>query len=256
MLTEEKLTSLLIERAQSDLITQQVLLGINWTIFQAQSASATSSVGLCFSPINIPRNLPWSGTLAGQPVNELSRWFASDNPCEAAIGLAAVNAVINQSDNSLIQKSLPLMVNDNFHLSVFDYFSEQLTDARVIIIGRYPGLDRYKKQFNFQCIERRPGPDDLPESAAKTELPKADWVFITASSIANKTLPSLLSYCQNAKVVLMGPTMPWLAEWEEFGVDYLAGVEVMDVQRLYQIVAEAGGTRIFEDAVRYRVLAF
>ncbi len=44
-------------------------------------------------------------------------------------------------------------------------------------------------------------------------------------------------------------------EWADFGVDYLAGVAVRDAERLVQIAAEGGGTRIFEDAVDYRVLS-
>jgi uncharacterized protein (DUF4213/DUF364 family) len=52
----------------------------------------------------------------------------------------------------------------------------------------------------------------------------------------------------------MGPTMPWLPELAEFGIDYLAGVSVTDSDALRQTVAEGGGVRIFETGVQYRVL--
>ena len=54
----------------------------------------------------------------------------------------------------------------------------------------------------------------------------------------------------------MGPTVPWLPEIHEFGIDYLAGVEVIDAEKLYQTVAEGGGMRIFDNAnaLRYRIV--
>ena len=251
----QALYSILRECAQSTAIVERVLLGINWTIAQTRCDTSPNSSGLCFSPLDIPRNLDWPGTLVGRKANELVTWIERDEPSAVAVGLATINAVLNHSANNLLRDAIALEINDSSHLAVFDYFSPQLTGASVAIIGRYPGLDRFKSQFNFTCIERRPGPDDLPESAAETILPQSDWVFITASSLANKTLPHLLQLSRDAKVVLMGPTMPWMAEWADFGVDYLAGVEVIDPQRLEQIVAEAGGTRIFHDAVQYRVLS-
>jgi len=87
-------------------------------------------------------------------------------------------------------------------------------------------------------------------------LPQADWVFITATSIPNKTFPRLARLSRNAITVLMGPTTPWLPELYHFGIDYLAGVEVVDAESLRHTLSEGGGVRIFDDgAIRYRVAA-
>jgi uncharacterized protein (DUF4213/DUF364 family) len=51
----------------------------------------------------------------------------------------------------------------------------------------------------------RPFPDTLPESAAPEILSGADWTFLTASAIANQTLPRLLALAQGSRIVLMGP---------------------------------------------------
>lgn len=255
MITPQAIYSLLAEKGRSDGVAEQILLGINWTIAQCRLNNGGLSTGLCFSPISIPRNLPWSGSLSGQPTRELTRWISSEDPCEMAIALGVTNAVINRPDNPLLRDAEPLHSETHPHLAVFDHFAPQLAGANVAIIGRYPQLENYRKQFEFVCIERRPGPGDLPESAATWALPRADWVFITASSIANRSLPQLLELSRNARVVLMGPSMPWLPEWVEFGVDYLAGVEVTRHDSLRCIVGEAGGTRIFGNAVNYRLLS-
>ena len=52
----------------------------------------------------------------------------------------------------------------------------------------------------------------------------------------------------------MGPSMPWVAEWADFGVNYLAGVRIRDAERLLQILLEGGGTNIFGESVAYQLL--
>ena len=97
-------------------------------------------------------------------------------------------------------------------------------------------------------------PRKLAAVLAPETLAGADWAFITASSLANHSLPQLLQWARGARIVLMGPSTPWLAEWADFGVQYLAGVAVQEPKELFGIAAEGGGTRIFEQAVRYKVL--
>jgi len=251
-LNADALYQLLIDRAQIAATLQQMALGLNWSLATVETAGGVAH-GLCFSPVQAPRNLPWPGSLAGMPVNGLIPWLLSWNDSEAVVGAAIVNAIINHQ-SSLLQQAQSLYCDTAPHLAVFEHFKPQLAGARVAIIGRYPGLDIYRDAFDFQCIERRPGPADLPDAAANWALPQADWVFITASSIANKTLPHLLGLCQHATVVLMGPSLPWLAEWADFGVNYLAGVSIDDPARLLQILLEGGGTRIFGESVTYQLL--
>jgi uncharacterized protein (DUF4213/DUF364 family) len=139
-------------------------------------------------------------------------------------------------------------------LRVFAHFTAPTEGATVIVVGQYPGLDDLWSARTYTCLERRAFAGAVPDSAAEYLLPRADWVFVTASAIANKTLPRLLELSRQATVVLMGPSLPWLEEWADFGVDFLAGVVVRDQTRLWQVVAEGGGTRIFADAVEYRLL--
>ncbi|MDK2776222.1 MAG: DUF364 domain-containing protein [Pseudomonadota bacterium] len=254
-----RIYDLIAARAVSDASVEQVLLGLNWSLVSVRSAAGrTTEQGLCYSPVNPPRNLSWPGTLTGRRVNDLLPWLHSWENSETVVALAAANAVL-ASDNALLlgaqrigahrQQNIPA------NLAVFAHFAEQIRGKRVAVIGRYPQLQRFEEICDLVCIERNPGPQDLPDTAANYILPQADWVFITASSLANKSLPHLLWLARRARVVLMGPSMPWLAEWAEFGVDYLAGVRVEDEALLQRIIAEGGGTRIFDQAAPYRVAA-
>jgi uncharacterized protein (DUF4213/DUF364 family) len=226
-----------------------MLLGLNWSVAEARTS------GICFSPVDPPRTLAFPGTLAGRPTADLAPWVRSFDPCEATVGCAVINAVVNDEGNRCIARSEPIRGAGPSHLRVFEHFASRLDGADVVVVGRYPGLDALWEGRRYACIERRPTPGTLPDAAAEYVLPRADWVFLTGSAIANKTLPRLLELGRRATVVLLGPSVPWLSEWADFGVDYLAGVVVRDPEKLMQIAAEGGGTRIFEDAVDYRLLS-
>ncbi len=169
------------------------------------------------------------------------------------MGLAATNAIINCSDNLLLKSALPLTVSSqqSANLAVFEHFKPRLSGQRVVVVGRYPGLEQFCAGLTVTVLERLPTDHDLPDSAAEFVIPQADWVFITASAIMNKTLPRLLELARYAVTVLMGPSLPWLDEWADFHVDYLAGVRVVDTARCQQIVTEGGGMCLFGEGVQY-----
>lgn len=254
------LYSLLLDRvSQAPTATvQSVTLGLNWSLTRLENGAC----GLAFSSRELERDLPWPGTLAGQSVQSLAHWLTRWSAVEAVIGATAVNAALQQQAWPEARLSLAQHVPSDTppHLAVFRYFarefSNEMQDANIIVVGSYPGLNTLRDFPAYTCLERRSLPGTLPDTAAEHLLPQADWVFLTGSSIANKTAQRLLTLSREARVVLMGPSVPWLAEWQQFGVDFLAGVEVTDPDRLQQIVAEAGGTRIFGNAVHYCIHQF
>ncbi|CAI8718603.1 DUF364 domain-containing protein [Methylocaldum szegediense] len=230
---------------------REVLIGLVWTYCEAET------VGLAMSPGISTRTLPWAGTLRGKSVAELAVWVREFDPYRATVGMAAVNAAINGLQLPAPGLSLSLQSESGNNLAVFEHFLPEIKGRRVVVIGRYPGLDRFAEQhgLNLTVLERQPGQGDLPDTACEYLLPEAEWVFITASSIPNKTFPRLAALSANAVSVLMGPTTPWLPDLYHFGIDYLAGVEVSDREALRQTVAEGGGVRIFETGLRYRIAA-
>jgi len=237
---------LLLDYAGSDTQVTELSIGPVWTVCKAQHT------GLAMSPGIPTRTLSWPGTLAGRTLAELAGWITDWEPYKATVAMAAINCSLNRYELPSGITLLP--APDSANLAVFDHFLPRLQGKKVVVIGRYPGIERYAEQVNLSIIERQPMQGDYPDPACEFLLPDADWVFLTASSITNKTFPRLAELAQHATTVLMGPTVPWLPELHEFGIDYLAGVEVIDPVKLYQTAAEGGGVRIFDDAVRYRIV--
>lgn len=228
---------------------EQVCIGQVWTLVRV-----AGQTGLCMTPQSYSRTLPWSGTLCGRPAGELIGWLSSWQPFESALAVATLNAVLagTETARALMQEATPVGAGN---LAVFHALREQIVAGRIGIIGRYPGLERALEGIDYLCFERAPGMDDLPDPAAEYLLPDCDWAFITASALANKTLPRLLQLGARARRVLMGPSLPWSPLWQRWGVSCLAGVEVLDDARLWQTVSEGGGVRIFEGGVGYRLLS-
>ncbi len=239
--------NLLLESSQTNTLVQEIIIGLTWTYCQADG------IGLCMSPGQPTRTLPWSGTLVNMKIADLAPWLESWDSYQATVAMAAINAVIN-SKSPLLDSSVPLSPHSCANLAVFEHFLPLIRGKRVVVIGRYPGLGKYEQEIDLIVLERQPTAQDLPDTACEYLLPEADWVFLTATSIVNKTFPRLVELSQNAKLVLMGPTLPWLPDLADMGIDYLAGVAVTNPGALRQTIAEGGGTRIFDVGVQYRVL--
>jgi uncharacterized protein len=238
----QRVYELLLDHATGNNVVESVNIGLVWTLCKAQH------YGLAMSPHTPTRTLPWSGTLIGKPLRELCAWINEWDAHQASIGMAAINAAINA-------QPLPAGISlPAGNLAVFEHFLPQLHGKNVVVIGRYPHIERYAEHIDLHIIERQPTASDYPDPACEFLLPDADWVFLTATSLVNKTFPRLTELSQHATMVLMGPTTPWLPELADFGIDYLAGVEIINAEKLQQTVAEGGGVRIFETGVHYRVV--
>lgn len=241
-----RIYELLLDYASSDAQVTDLNIGPVWTVCKAQHT------GLAMSPANPTRTLSWPGTLSGKTLAELAGWITDWEPYKATVAMAAINCSLNRYELPSGITLLPAANTAN--LAVFEYFLPRLQGKKVVVVGRYPGIERYAEQLNLSIIERQPVPGDYPDPACEFLLPTADWVFLTASSMTNKTFPRLAELAGHATTVLMGPTVPWLPELHEFAIDYLAGVEIIDPVKLYRTAAEGGGVNIFKDAVRYRIV--
>lgn len=241
----------LLDYCSSTQTIERITIGLVWTVCQTRHHQTLHS-GQAMTPVAPTRTLQWPGTLAGQPLKDVAQWVRQWEPYQACVGMAAINCSIN---SGYIPKGYLLDCEAGpANLSVFGHFLPLTEGQKVVVIGHYPGIEHYAEQYGWQVLERTPSAGDYPDPASEFLLPDADWVFLSASTIPNKTFPRLAQLAASAKTVLMGPTVPWLPELHSFAIDYLAGVAVVDADALYQTAAEGGGVRIFETGVRYRIL--
>jgi uncharacterized protein (DUF4213/DUF364 family) len=186
--------------------------------------------------------VPEAGKLTGRKASELISWMTSPDVTACAVGLAALNALVNPFAAAVESDILELIsVGPEDTVGMVGYFG--------------PLVEPIRKQARLLHIfERKSNPeyDILPESAACDLLPACQTVIMSATTLLNHTIDGLLDLSQNARdVAILGPSTPFLPEiFKRHGVTMLSGLQITNPAQVLQIVSEGGGTRQFLRAAR------
>lgn len=167
-------------------------------------------------------------TYIGQPLAEVAQLVKSWNFQLAGVGLAAINSYMNQGP-SLPQFEV-IQATD-----VFQQLYDIETSLKIATIGHFHCLKRYPDlPHQLHVFELNPLPGDYPAVACEYLLPEMDVVFITGSTLVNKSLPRLLTLSANAETILVGPSTPMSPLLFKYGVNQLAST-MYDVSLLEAI---------------------
>ncbi len=169
-----------------------------------------------------------------------AQMLAATNPVDAAVGLATVNAVLNQDvegDNCDLLERLDIKEDDT--VAMVGYF--------------HPFVANLKDRCNLMIFERKPvAPGVLPDWSAERLMPDATVVILSATTFVNKTIDRLLQLARPARsVAIAGPSTPLIPElFEGTNVKLLAGMEFTDPSGALDVISQAGGTRRFSPYAR------
>jgi hypothetical protein len=228
----------LLEEVPEARRVERVLVGRAWTLV------ASEGVGMAMTHPDETAPAALRPPYEGRPLRELAAHVRSWNVREAAIGLAAINAGINQKDR--VERRFGVRLPERNITKAFDAMADEVAGKKVAVIGHFPDLEPLAARCELTVLERRPQRGDLPDFAAEYVLAEQDCVFITGTTIVNKTLPRLLELCAGAKVVLVGPSVPLTPLWFELGVSVLAGTVAADPASVWQATAEGGVQDIWD----------
>ena len=222
---------------------EKIHLGRHWLMLE------TSAQAFGLAQLGSGGQAPDLNRLLGRPLREVAALVKSWNFQEASVGLAAINAHLNtraELDRAAAAGS------GSADGDAFDLFLSRVKGKKAAIIGRFPYLERLASHCRSLIVfERDPGPHDLPDSAAEFLLPEQELVFITATSIINKTLPRLLELCAGAGVGLVGPSTPLTPLLFQHGVEALSGLIPVDQRKVAEVVArEDSCIRLFAEGVQ------
>lgn len=238
------LYDLLLDRIVAATPVEEVLIGRHWTLCRA------GGIGLGATPADGGVR-PWHGRLAGRSVHELTSWVRSWNRLQAAVGMAAINASLQGDGPGDMPPPVAVVKGRSAAGAVLDWFRPQLRGARTVVVGDIPGL----VSAAGLDVTWLPGRGGALEPACEQALPQAEWVFVADHTLADKTLPRVLELAAGAKVVLMGPGVPWLPELSAFGIDYLAGIAFDEPGPLRHTIAEGGDLNALDAHLHYRIAA-
>ncbi len=203
-----------------------------------QTAVVTRGCGLASTPHEAgPHHnkaaVSEAGLLLQKSPVELARLALSPSQNEAAIGLAAVNSLLEVDTEKCLE------------LNAADLLLQKGTGKRVAIIGHFPFIPRLRKVAGeLSVIEKNPGEGDLPEASSEGILPVADVIGITGTAFINHTIDHLLAIRNpKAYVVVLGGTAPLTPLLFEYGVDAVSGTVVVDPDQALLSVSQGATFR-------------
>ena len=233
MLIDDLLASL-----RGDAEVRHVLVGAHLTVVCSRRCGLASTLSGSQTP-GRPK-VRDAGSLHRKSARELAEYARSDNPIETAIGLAALNSLLQEDEERFAR------------LNAAEYLASRGQGAAVALIGHFPFVERLRPAVGeLWVIELAPEDGDYPASMAPLLLPRADVVGITGSALVNHTLDGLLGLCRSGvPIVLVGPTTPMSPVLFDHGVTVLAGTRVRDEASVLRTVSQGASLQQVEGAER------
>jgi len=168
------------------------------------------------------------GYLLGKSASELVRMAYSDKILEAAIGMAAINSLLEVNDEQCRE------------LNASELIAEKGKGKKVAIVGHFPFIPRLREiAKELWVIEKNQREGDLPEAEAENLIPQADVVGITGTAFTNHTIEKLFQLCRSeAYVVMVGDTAPLSPVLFDHGVNAICGTKVIDPRLAMHCVSQ------------------
>ena len=173
------------------------------------------------------------GSLLDKTADELTGMAFSESLLEAAIGMAAINSLINIDESKCSE------------LNARELIIEKGKDKNIAIIGHFPFIPKLREiARNLWVIEKNPKPGDYSEESAKDLVPQADVLAITGTAITNHSIEDLLALKkEDSFTVVLGDSAILSPVLFDYGVDAVAGTKVIDSDLALTCVSQGANFR-------------
>ena len=214
----------LISSLSGDSVVREVHTCVFWTAVLSKHCGLASTF---HEPHPSHRPVRKAGSLIGLSALELAQYARSDNVLEASIGMAAINSLIDIDEARCVKEN------------ALDVLARKGRGKNIAIVGRFPWTPKLRRiARTLWVIEQRPQKGELPAEAAEDVLPQADVVGLTGTSFINHTVDRLLALSKSSFVVMVGPTTPLLPVLFDYGVDILAGTQVVEPDKTIRSISQ------------------
>ncbi len=202
---------------------EEVVIGLGYTMVRLDDERS----GISYTPWeNLEagcESFAEAGSISGRELDEVLGWIGGSSPVASSIGLAAANSVLKPPAECL-------------RADLFNCLDLKPGES-VVTVGRFKPMEAafQDRGVELEVIEWGDSPKPLS---------RCDVAIITATTIINGTLESLLESVGEAReVVLLGPSTPCVVgAFTEEPITMLAGSMVKDPERVRRVVCEGGGT--------------
>jgi len=173
------------------------------------------------------------GHLVDKEALALARMACSESLLQAAIGMAAINSLLEVNDDECLE------------LNASDLIAEKGKGKKVAIVGHFPFIPKLREIVKeLWVIEKNQREGDFPEVEAENLIPQADVVGITGTAFTNHSIERLLRLCRpKAYVVILGDTAPLSPVLFDYGINTISGTRVIDPELALRCVSQGATYR-------------
>ena len=173
------------------------------------------------------------GFLLDKTARELTEMALSDSILEAAIGMAAINSLIDVDESKCSE------------LNARELIIEKGEGKNIAIIGHFPFIPKLRGiARELWVIEKNPKPGDYPAEKARDFIPHADVLAITGTAITNHSIEDLLKFKkENAFTVVLGDSAVLSPVLFDYGIDAIAGTMVTDNDLALKCISQGANFR-------------
>jgi uncharacterized protein len=223
----------LISSISVNIPVRSVLIGVHWTVVCSRYCGLAATQALTAHGEGQVRD---AGRLQQKSVRELAELAYSSQPLEAALGVAAINSMLEVDETKAVE------------INASEVLTSRGQGKNVALIGRFHFIQQLRQSAkNLWVIEQHPAEDEYPAEAAAELLPQADVVAITGSAFVNHTLDGLLSLCKpHSTVMVLGPSTPLSTVLFDHGVTILSGTCVVDEEAVLRTISQGASFRQVE----------
>jgi uncharacterized protein (DUF4213/DUF364 family) len=218
----------LLGTLSEDVPVRSVLVGAHWTAVSSRYCGLASTV-LEEKPHDHSRaRVRDVGRLHTKNAHELAGYARSDNPVEAAIGVAAINSLLEIDERHVSE------------INAAEILIQRGRGRPVALVGHFPFIPKLQEAAGqLWVIEKSPGEGEYPAAAAADLIPRAEVVALTGSALINHTLDDLLSLCRpGATVIVLGPSTPLSPVLFDHGATIISGARVTDEEMALHTVGQ------------------
>ncbi len=222
----------LLASLKRDAAVREVRTCVHWTAVVSRGCGLASSIHYEQHPHG-HESVRGVGTLHERSALELAQYATSDVLLEAAIGLAAINSLMDVDEERCVE------------LNAADWLAERGQGKRVAVVGSFPFIPRLREEVGeLWVLERHPSEGELLAEEASNILPQADIVAITGTALINHTLDHLLALCRpESSVMILGGSTPLSPVLFDYGVDVLSGTLVVNTDLVLTLISQGATFR-------------
>ncbi len=173
------------------------------------------------------------GTLLEKTPEDLCRMVFSKSVPEAAIGMAAINSLLEVDESKCVE------------LNARELIIEKGRGKNIAMIGHFPFIPKLREiAKELWVIEKNPQPGDYPEEEAKNLIPAADVLAVTGTAITNHTMEDLLKLKgKDTFVIALGDSAILSSILFDYGIDAISGTVVADHESALKCVSQGANFR-------------